>query len=91
MKALQGDMPLEELNNGVRHGQNAKLTSTSGSGSEYGSGSYTAQMERIRRAAMPSPEYSADYPDSIPEFGHPSPASSLDSNDRDDRRHRARR
>ncbi|KAK3126336.1 hypothetical protein QOZ80_7AG0555050 [Eleusine coracana subsp. coracana] len=89
VKALQGRMPLEELSSGgVRQqGQNnAKLSSGSGSGSEYGSGSYTAQMERIRRAALPSPEYSAEYPGSVPEFGHPSPGSSVDSRDRDDRR-----
>ncbi|XP_034583045.2 proline-rich receptor-like protein kinase PERK4 [Setaria viridis] len=86
--ALQGEMPLEELNDGVRPGHGATFSSSSGSGSEYGSGhgSYTAQMERIRRAALPSPEYSADYPGSIPEFGHPSPASSASSVERDERR-----
>ncbi|CAL5091142.1 unnamed protein product [Urochloa decumbens] len=87
--ALQGEMPLEELNDGVRPGHGTAFSSSSGgSGSEYGSGSgsYTAQMERIRRAALPSPEYSADYPGSIPEFGHPSPASSASSVERDDRR-----
>ncbi|CAO1948818.1 unnamed protein product [Urochloa humidicola] len=88
--ALQGEMPLEELSDGVRPGHGANFSSSSGgSGSDYGgsgSGSYTAQMERIRRAALPSPEYSADYPGSIPEFGHPSPASSASSVERDDRR-----
>nr|CAB3451890.1 unnamed protein product [Digitaria exilis]CAB3455650.1 unnamed protein product [Digitaria exilis] len=91
--ALQGEMPLEELNDGVRPGHGATFSSSSGgSGSEYGSGSggssYTAQMERIRRAALPSPEYSANYPGSIPEFGHPSPASSVATSaaERDDRR-----
>ncbi|GJN24470.1 hypothetical protein PR202_gb12210 [Eleusine coracana subsp. coracana] len=90
VKALQGGMPLEELNNsgGVRQHNANKLSSGS---SEYGSGSYTAQMERIRRAALPSPEYSAEYPGSVPEFGHPSPGSSVDSRDRDDRRRGARR
>ncbi|CAN6202973.1 unnamed protein product [Urochloa humidicola] len=89
--ALQGEMPLEELNDGVRPGHGATFSSSSGGSgsSDYGgsgSGSYTAQMERIRRAALPSPEYSADYPGSIPEFGHPSPASSASSVERDDRR-----
>ncbi|XP_062187913.1 proline-rich receptor-like protein kinase PERK4 [Phragmites australis] len=88
VKALQGDMPLEELNDGVRPGHSSMFSSSSGSGPEYGSGSYTAQMERIRRAALPSPEYSAEYPGSIPEFGHPSPASSADSGEQDDRRRR---
>ncbi|PUZ68364.1 hypothetical protein GQ55_2G021400 [Panicum hallii var. hallii] len=85
--ALQGEMPLEELNDGAR-GHGGTSSSGSGSGSEYGSGSgsYTAQMERIRRAALPSPEYSADYPGSIPEYGHPSPASSASPAERDERR-----
>ncbi|XP_066393265.1 proline-rich receptor-like protein kinase PERK4 [Miscanthus floridulus] len=97
--ALQGAMPLEELNDGVRPGHGAAFGSGSGSGSTGSSGSdyggsgssYTAQMERIRRAALPSPEYSADYPGSIPEFGHPSPASSASSVEREDRRHRGGR
>ena len=86
--ALQGEMPLEEFNDAARAGHGG--ASSSGSGSDYGSGSgsYTAQMERIRRAALPSPEYSADYPGSIPEFGHPSPASSASPVERDElRRH----
>ncbi|TVU41070.1 hypothetical protein EJB05_14561, partial [Eragrostis curvula] len=93
VKALQGEMPLEDLNDGVRPGQSVMLGSGSGSGSgsDYGSGSYTAQMERIRKAALPSPEYSAEYPGSIPEFGHPSPASSAASSHQDDRRRQARR
>ncbi|XP_039834228.1 proline-rich receptor-like protein kinase PERK4 [Panicum virgatum] len=84
--ALQGEMPLEELSDSAAR---AGHGSASGSGSDdygSGSGSYTAQMERIRRAALPSPEYSADYPGSIPEYGHPSPASSASPVDRDERR-----
>jgi hypothetical protein len=74
--ALQGAMPLEELSDGVRPGHGAAFGSGAGSGSagssgsNYGGSSYTAQMERIRRAALPSPEYRADYPSSIAEFGH---------------------
>ncbi|KAL5198792.1 hypothetical protein ABZP36_002304 [Zizania latifolia] len=58
VKALQGDVPLEELDGGVRPGQGPMLGGGSSSGSEYGSsGSYAAQMERLRKkAAMPTPE-----------------------------------
>ncbi|KAF0905575.1 hypothetical protein E2562_007371 [Oryza meyeriana var. granulata] len=80
VKVLVGDVSPEELNDGVRPGQSAMSSGDSSSGSEYGSGSYTAQMERIRRTAAPSPEYSAEYPGSIPEFGYPSPASSAGDN-----------
>jgi hypothetical protein len=85
---LQDKMPLGELNDGVQWDHGATCSSSSGLGSEYrsGHGSYTAQMERIRRAALPSPEYSADYPGSIPEFAHPSSDSSANSSvERDER------
>jgi hypothetical protein len=78
--ALQGAMPLEELSDGVRPGHGAAFGSGSGSGSAGSSGS-----------DLPSPEYRADYPGSIAEFGHPSPASSASSVERDDRRHRGGR
>jgi len=89
--ALQGAMPLEELNDA--DGSGSGSGSAGSLGSDYGGSgsSYTAQMERIRRAALPSPEYSADYPGSIPEVGHPSPASSASSVEREDRRHRGGR
>ena len=82
VKALQGDVPLETLNDAAR---GATLSSVSSMpGPEYGpsgsSSTYTVQMERIRKVALPSPEYSAEYPSPIPGFGHPSPDSSVDSN-----------
>ena len=83
VKALQGDVPLETLNDAVR---GATLSSVSSMpGPEYGgsgsSSTYTVQMERIRKVALPSPEYSAEYhPSPIPGFADPSPASSVDSN-----------
>ena len=64
-------MSLEELSDAARAGHGGASSSGSGSddyGSGSGSGSYPAQMERIQRAALPSPEYSADYPGSIPEW-----------------------
>ncbi|XP_051216373.1 proline-rich receptor-like protein kinase PERK4 [Lolium perenne] len=83
VKALQGEVPLETLNDAAR---GATLSSVSSMpGPEYGqsgSSSYTVQMERIRKVALPSPEYSAEYAGPISGFGHPSPSpgSSVDSN-----------
>ncbi|XP_040381766.1 proline-rich receptor-like protein kinase PERK1 [Oryza brachyantha] len=96
VKVLEGDVSPEELSDGVRPGQSAISSGDSSSGSEYGSGSYTAQMERIRKAsALPSPDYSAEYPGSIPEFGYPSPASSagghVPSSERVNQRHQGHR
>jgi hypothetical protein len=84
VKALQGEVPLESLNDAAARG--ATLSSVSSMpGPEYGdrsgsSSTYTVQMERIRKVALPSPEYSAEYPSPISGFGHPSPESSVDSN-----------
>jgi hypothetical protein len=63
-------MPLEELNNGVRHGQNATLSS--------GTDGYTAQMEPIRRAALLTPGFGHASPASS--------ADSIDQQDRRRRR-----
>jgi hypothetical protein len=83
VKALQGEVPLETLNDAAR---GATLSSVSSMpGPEYGqsgTSSYTVQMERIRKVALPSPEYSTEYAGPISGFGHPSPSpgSSVDSN-----------
>ncbi|BAH93778.1 Os07g0137800 [Oryza sativa Japonica Group] len=77
VKVLEGDVSPEELGDGARPGQSA-MSSSSGDSSS-GSGSYTAQMERVRRtAASPaSPEY---YSSEYQGYGCPSPASSAGDN-----------
>lgn len=73
VRALEGDMSLEDLNEGVRPGQ-SMLFGSAGSGyrKEAPAGSYTSDMNRIRQVAMASPEYSG----TIGEFGRPSPIGS---------------
>lgn len=73
VRALEGDMSLEDLNEGVRPGQ-SMMFGTSGAGyKNEAPGSYTPNMNRIRQVAMASPEYSGTIGC---EFGRPSPIGS---------------
>lgn len=56
VRALEGDMSLEALNEGVRPGQ-SMMFGTSGAGyKNEAPGSYTSNMNRIGQVAMASPE-----------------------------------
>ncbi|PKA48504.1 Proline-rich receptor-like protein kinase PERK4 [Apostasia shenzhenica] len=75
VRALEGDVSLEDLNKGMRPGQSMLFSS----GSDYDSDLYASNMRRIRRVALASPEYSGDYSGPIAEYGHgrePSASSS---------------
>lgn len=75
VRALEGDVSLEDLNEGMRPGQSTLFSS----GSDYDSDLYASNMRRGRRVALASPEYSGDYSGPIAEFGHgrvPSASSS---------------
>lgn len=68
VRALEGDVSLEDLNEGVRPGQSMLFSSGSGSEYEFPS-SYTVNMQRIRKVVVASPEYSGEYGDLISEYG----------------------
>ncbi|KAG0483878.1 hypothetical protein HPP92_011962 [Vanilla planifolia] len=75
VRALEGDVSLEDLNEGMRPGQSMLFSS----GSDYDSDLYASNMRKIRRVALASPEYSGDYSGPIAEYGHgrePSASSS---------------
>ncbi|XP_020591565.1 proline-rich receptor-like protein kinase PERK4 [Phalaenopsis equestris] len=75
VRALEGDVLLEDLNEGMRPGQSVLFSS----GSDYDSDLYAPNMRRTRRVALASPEYSGDYSGMIAEYGHsrqPSASSS---------------
>ncbi|KAI5012021.1 hypothetical protein ZWY2020_024155 [Hordeum vulgare] len=86
VKSLQGEVSLETLNDGPRDGTLSSVGSmpVSDYGRSGSSSTYTVQTERIRKVALPSPEYSTEYPSPSPSpspgFDHPSPPSSLDTN-----------
>lgn len=50
-------MSLEDLNEGVKPGQSMFFSSSS----DYDSGSYTSNINRLRKVALDSTEYTNDY------------------------------
>ncbi|CAN6303343.1 unnamed protein product [Urochloa humidicola] len=83
VRALEGDMSLEDLNEGVRPGQSMAFgtaTPTSSYKASSAPGQYTSDMERIRRAPMAIPEYSG----AVTGFGRASPIRSEGSFSDDD-------
>ncbi|KAE8772687.1 proline-rich receptor-like protein kinase PERK4 [Hordeum vulgare] len=63
VKALQGEVSLETLNDGPRDGTLSSVGSmpVSDYGRSGSSSTYTIQTERIRKVALPSPEYSTEH------------------------------
>ncbi|EHA8588929.1 putative Proline-rich receptor-like protein kinase PERK4 [Cocos nucifera] len=74
VRALEGDVSLEDLNEGMRPGQSMLFSSAS----DYDSGSYNAKMKRIRKMALPSLEYGDEYGGIMDEYGHHHSISSSD-------------
>ncbi|CAD6206888.1 unnamed protein product [Miscanthus lutarioriparius] len=73
VRALEGDISLEDLNEGVRPGQSMAFgTPAAASYKAKAPGPYTSDMERIRQAPMASPVYSG----AVVEFGRPSTIAS---------------
>ncbi|KAK8444031.1 hypothetical protein SEVIR_9G070300v4 [Setaria viridis] len=86
VRALEGDMSLEDLNEGVRPGQSmtfgpaAPVAAAASYNANRAPGQYTSDMERIRQAPMAIPEYSG----TVTGFGRPSPIESEGSFSDDD-------
>ena len=74
VRALEGDMSLEDLNEGVRAGQSMLFGTAESSGfrKEAPAGSYMSDVNRARQVAMAGPVYSG----AIGEYGRPSPIGS---------------
>lgn len=66
VRALEGDVSLEDLNEGMRPGQSMLFSS----GLDYDSGSYNKKMKRIRTMTLPNLEYSDEYSEIMDEYGH---------------------
>ncbi|PAN44748.1 hypothetical protein PAHAL_9G067200 [Panicum hallii] len=83
VRALEGDMSLEDLNEGVRPGQSMTFGTASASlyKANRAPGRYTSDMERIRQATVAIPEYSGG---AVTGFGRPSPVGSEGPFDDDD-------
>ncbi|XP_074567171.1 proline-rich receptor-like protein kinase PERK5 [Curcuma longa] len=82
VKALEGVVSLEDLNEGVRPGQSMMFSS----GSDYETtSSYNSSMNRIRKVVL-IPEYTDEYSGPISEYepSLPSPSNNDDYSDDDD-------
>ncbi|RWW33628.1 hypothetical protein GW17_00001648 [Ensete ventricosum] len=73
VRALEGDMSLEHLNEGAKPGHSTLFNSSS----DFDSGSYSSNMQRFRQMALESTEYSNEYSGATSEYGlNPSETSS---------------
>ncbi|KAF8405209.1 hypothetical protein HHK36_010109 [Tetracentron sinense] len=79
VRALEGDVSLEVLNDGVKPGQSSVFSSSNGS-SEYDSSSYNSDMKKFKKMALPSQEFSSEY-GATSEYGLNPSSSSDDSRD----------
>lgn len=76
VRALEGDVSLEDLNEGVKPGQSSYF----GSSSEiYEAGSYSANMRKLRKKALDSQEYGSSEYGATSEYGLNPSSSSDDS------------
>lgn len=77
MRALEGDVSLDDLNEGVRPGQSSIYSGSS----DYDTGSYHADMKKFTKMAFSSPSESSDY-GATGEF-RPNPSTSSGSDSRE--------
>lgn len=77
MRALEGDVSLEDLNEGVKPGQSSVYSSTGSS--DYDTSSYNADMKKFRKMALTSQEYASSEYGATSEYGLNPSSSSSDS------------
>ena len=57
VRAMEGDVSLDDLNEGVKPGQSTVFSSDGSSSNEYDVHSYNADMKKFRRMALSSQDY----------------------------------
>jgi len=77
VRALEGDVSLEDLNEGVRPGQSS--TFGSNGSSDYDAGSYNADMKKFRKMALASQDMGSSEYGATSEYGLNPSSSSSDS------------
>ncbi|KAM7253490.1 hypothetical protein ACFE04_021644 [Oxalis oulophora] len=76
VRALEGDMNLADLNEGVKPGQSTIFSSSAGS-SDYDASSYSTDMKKFRKLALDSQEINSSEYGATSEYGlNPSSSSS---------------
>ncbi|KAF8405210.1 hypothetical protein HHK36_010110 [Tetracentron sinense] len=78
VRALEGDVSLEVLNDGVKPGQSSVFSNSNGS-SEYDSSSYSSDMKKFKKMALPSQEFGSSEYGATSEYGLNPSSSSDDS------------
>lgn len=75
-RALEGDVSLHNLNQGVKPGH-SRLYNSYGSGSDYNSKQYIEDTKKFRKMALPTQEHtSSEYSAATSEYGQVQSASS---------------
>lgn len=83
VRALEGDVSLENLTEGVKPGHSSMFSS--GGSSEYDMGAYNADMARFRKMALGTQELGSTNGGPTSEYGlNPSSSSSGDSSQKTD-------
>ncbi|XVF01116.1 hypothetical protein REPUB_Repub04eG0060400 [Reevesia pubescens] len=82
VRALQYDVSLDDLNEGMRPGQSSRFSSTS-DGNDYGSSSYSTNMKKFMKLALDSQEYGSDDFGNTSEYGLNPSSTSSDSSRRE--------
>lgn len=84
VRALEGDVSLEDLNEGVRPGH-SRVYGSYGSTTDYDSGQYNEDMKKFRKMALTSQTYaSSEYSAPTSEYGQNLSASSSEAHETQD-------
>ncbi|KAH7517823.1 hypothetical protein FEM48_Zijuj09G0105200 [Ziziphus jujuba var. spinosa] len=78
VRALEGDVSLEDLNEGVKPGQSSYFSGGTSSSSDYDASSYSADMKKFRKMALDSQNYASSEYGATSEYGL-NPSSSSES------------
>ncbi|XP_021738600.1 putative proline-rich receptor-like protein kinase PERK6 [Chenopodium quinoa] len=75
VRALEGDVSLDDLNEGAKARNGSTLVGSSGGSSDYDTVSYNNDMKKFRRAALNSTDYPSSEYGATNEYGHTSGSS----------------
>lgn len=75
VRALEGDVSLDALNEGPKTRNGGGLVSSSGGSSDYDTVSYNNDMKKFRRTALNSTDYPSSEYGATNEYGHTSSSS----------------
>ncbi|XP_038714114.1 putative proline-rich receptor-like protein kinase PERK6 [Tripterygium wilfordii] len=80
LRALEGDVQLEDLNEGMKPGQSSIFSSPTTGSSDYDNSSYSTDMRKFRKMTLESQEYTSSELGHTGEYGVKASASSGEMN-----------